>query len=91
MCDFIFFLCLQLMARRPRVRISSPGRVKNFLFSTSSRQVLGSTQPPIKWVPGVLSPGVKRPGNEVDHSPAASADTKEMWIYTSIPPYTFMA
>jgi hypothetical protein len=31
---------------------SSPARVKNFLFSTSSRSGLGSTQPPIKWVPG---------------------------------------
>jgi hypothetical protein len=27
--------------------ISSPGRVKNFLFSTSSIPALGSTQPPI--------------------------------------------
>jgi hypothetical protein len=29
-------------------RSLSPGRVKNFLFSTSSRPDLGSTQPPIK-------------------------------------------
>jgi hypothetical protein len=43
-------------------RSSSPGRVKNFLFSTSSRPALGSTQPPIQWVPGALFPGVKRPG-----------------------------
>jgi hypothetical protein len=35
----------------------SPGRVKNFLFSISSRPALGSTQPPIKWVPGALSRG----------------------------------
>jgi hypothetical protein len=35
--------------------ISSPGRVKNFHFSTSSRQGLRSTQPPIKWVPWALS------------------------------------
>jgi hypothetical protein len=40
----------------------SPGRVKNFLFSTSSTPAPGSTQPPIQWVPGDLSPGVKRPG-----------------------------
>jgi hypothetical protein len=49
-------------AGRPRGRSSSPGRVKNFLFSKSSRPNLGSTQPPIQWVPGALSPGVKRPG-----------------------------
>jgi hypothetical protein len=34
---------------------SSPGRVKNFHFSISPRPALGSTQPPIKWVPGALS------------------------------------
>jgi hypothetical protein len=48
---------------------SSPGRVKNFLVSTSSRLVLGRTQPPTQWVPGALSPGVKRPGREADHLP----------------------
>jgi hypothetical protein len=36
---------------------SSPGRVKNFHFSISPRPALGSTQPPIKWVPGDLSRG----------------------------------
>jgi hypothetical protein len=36
---------------------SSPGRVTNFHFSVSSRRALGSTQPPIKWVPGSLSGG----------------------------------
>jgi hypothetical protein len=45
-----------------RGRSLSSGRVKNFLFSTSSRQALGSTQPPIQWVLGALFPGVKRPG-----------------------------
>jgi hypothetical protein len=36
---------------------SSPGRIKNCHFSISSRPSLGSTQPPIKWVPGALSWG----------------------------------
>jgi hypothetical protein len=63
-----------------------PGRVKNFLFSTSSRQVLGPTQSPIQWVPGALSPGVKRPGRETDHSLPTSAEVKKTWIYTSNPP-----
>jgi hypothetical protein len=39
----------------------------------------------IQWVPGALSPGVKRPGREVDHSPPASAEVKKMWIYTATP------
>jgi hypothetical protein len=74
-----------------RDRSLSPGGVKNFLFSASSRQALGSTQPPIQWVPGALSPGVKRPGREADQSPPASAEVKKMRIYTSTPPYAFMA
>jgi hypothetical protein len=41
-------------------------------------------------VTGSLSPGVKRPGCEADHSPPSSAQVKKMWIYTSTPPYAFM-
>jgi hypothetical protein len=33
-----------------------------FPFTTASRTALGPTQPPIQWVPGALSLGVKRPG-----------------------------
>jgi hypothetical protein len=75
-----------LRAGRPRDRSSTPGRVKNCLFSTSSRQALGSTQHPIQWVPGV-----KRPGREADQSPLASAEVKKMWLYTSTSPYAFVA
>jgi hypothetical protein len=78
-----------LRAGRPSGRSSSPGRVKNFLFSTTSRPALGSTQPPIQWVPRALSPGAKRPGREADHSTPASDEVKKMWIYTSTPPYAF--
>jgi hypothetical protein len=39
-----------------------------------------------KWVPGVLSLGVKRPGREADHSPPSSAEVKNARSYTSIPP-----
>jgi hypothetical protein len=69
---------------------SSPGGVKNFLFSKSSRQALGFTQPPKRWVPGAYSPGVKRPGRDADHSPPASAEVKKMWIHIAIPPYAFL-
>jgi hypothetical protein len=65
---------------------SSPGRVKYFHFCISSRPALGSTQPPIKWVPGA-----KRQGREADHSPPTSAEVKKMWIYTSTSLYVFMA
>jgi hypothetical protein len=48
-----------------------------FLFTTASRTALGPTQPPIQWVPGALSLGVKRSGREADHSPPSSAEVKE--------------
>jgi hypothetical protein len=52
-------------------------RVKKFLLSVSFRLVLGSTQPPIKWVLGALSLAVKQPGREADHSPLTSVEVKE--------------
>jgi hypothetical protein len=73
------------------VRVSSPAGLKNFQFTMLSRSALRSTQSPIQWVLGALSPGVKRPGREADHSPPASAEVKKMWVYTSTPPYVFMA
>jgi hypothetical protein len=48
-----------------------------FLFTTTSRTALGPTQPPIQWVTGAPSTGVKRPGRDADHSPPSSAEVKE--------------
>jgi hypothetical protein len=50
---------------------------KNFLFSTASRPAVGPTQPPIQWLPGALSTGIKRPGREADHSPPATTEVKK--------------
>jgi hypothetical protein len=60
-----------------------------FLFATESRPALGPTQPPIQWVAGALSLGVKL--READHSPPSSAEINNAWIYTSTPKYVFMA
>jgi hypothetical protein len=38
-----------------------------------------------------LSLGLKRQGREANHSPLTSAEVKITWIYTSTPPYVFMA
>jgi hypothetical protein len=47
-------------------------------------------EPPIQWAPGTLSPEVKRPGREDDHSLPTNAKVKKTWIYASTPPYVFM-
>jgi hypothetical protein len=65
--------------------------VGSTIFSTSSRLALGPTQPPLQWVPGAFSPGVKRPGHEADHSAPTNVEGKKMWIHTATPPYAFMA
>jgi hypothetical protein len=38
---------------------------------------MGLTQPPIQWVPGALSLGLKRKEREAHHSPPCSAEVKE--------------
>jgi hypothetical protein len=48
-----------------------------FLLASVSRPALGPTQPPVQWVPWVLSPwGKARPGRDADHSPPSSAEVK---------------
>jgi hypothetical protein len=44
--------------------------------------------PPIQWVPGAVSPEVKRPSREADHSPPSSTEVKNggavpQFLYTS--------
>jgi hypothetical protein len=79
-----------LRAGRLRVRSSSPGRFKNSLLKIVQT---GSEVHPTTYPMGTRGsfPWVKRPGREADHWPPASAEVKKMWIYTSTPPYAFMA
>jgi hypothetical protein len=65
------------------VRVPVGSRI---FHSATSRPALGPTQPPIQWVPVV-----KRPGRIAGHSHPTSAKVKKTWIYTSTPPYVFMA
>jgi hypothetical protein len=74
-------------------RVRFPTGLGILLFTTASRTALGPTQPPIQWVPGAFSLGVKWPGREVDHSPPSRAEVKE-WgeLYLqSFLQYAFMA
>jgi hypothetical protein len=43
-----------------RSKFDTRQRQRIFLLTCVSRQARGSTQPPVQWVLGVLSPGVKR-------------------------------
>jgi hypothetical protein len=79
-----------------RLRIGRPGfdsrqRGAFFLFANASRPALGFTRSPIKIVLGALSPGVKRPGREADHSPPSTAGVKNAWRYIPTPPHVFLA
>jgi hypothetical protein len=59
------------------IGIRSPRGQRTFLLSSVSRPALGPTQPPVQWVPVVLSPGVQaRPGRDADHSPLSSAEVE---------------
>jgi hypothetical protein len=58
-----------------------------FLFTTASGAALGPARPPVRWVPGTLSLGVKRPGREADHSPQSSDEIKgwvELYLHSPI-------
>jgi hypothetical protein len=57
------------------IGVRSPAGARIFPLASVSRPALGPTQPPVQWVPGVLSPGVKaRLGRDADHSPPSSAE-----------------
>jgi len=47
----------------------SPGRRKEFFFFKTTRPALGTIQPPIQRVPGVVSSGIRRRWCETDYWP----------------------
>jgi hypothetical protein len=51
-----------------------------FHLASVSRQALGSTQPPVQWVPMVLSSGVNaRLGRDAGRLPLSSAEVVNEW------------
>jgi hypothetical protein len=53
-----------------------PEGAKNFPFSIRPRPALGPTKLPLQWIPGPVSPDVKRPQRNADHWTASSAEVK---------------
>jgi hypothetical protein len=74
-------------------RGSIPGRSRD--FSLRQRVQIGSGAHPVSCKmstgKGAVSSEVKQPGREADHSPSFSAEVKNVWSYTSTPPYVSMA
>jgi hypothetical protein len=58
---------------------------KIFLSSTASKPTLGSTHPPIQWVPVDLFPEVMQQRREADHVPPSCAETKNCWAIHPLP------
>jgi hypothetical protein len=72
------------------IATSSPDRVKNFHSPCRSYRLWGSLNFLSNRYRGLFG-GVMRPGRESDHSFQTSVEIKKTWIYTSTPPYVFMA
>jgi hypothetical protein len=67
-------------------QVTIPGRDKRFfVHSTVSRLALGPTQPPVQWVWGAVSLGLKQLGHEADHSPPSSSEVKNGGAIPSFP------
>jgi hypothetical protein len=64
-------MATRLLARRPTSLIHGKG--KRFFLLRPAR---GPTQVALRWVPGAVSPGVKRQDREADHSPPSSSEIK---------------
>jgi hypothetical protein len=74
-----------------RGRSSSSARRKIFLFATFSRPLLGPSQSNKNNGYLGIFPGAHRLEREADHPLPTNAEVKNVLIYTSSPPYTFMA
>jgi hypothetical protein len=64
-------------------------RQRIFLLASESRPALGPIQPPVQWVPGVLSPGEKRGrGVMLTTHPHLVPRLRMSRSYTSSPPWS---
>jgi hypothetical protein len=69
------------------IGVRSPAGARIFPLASVSRPALGPTQPPVQWVPRVLSPGVKRGrGVALTTHPHLVSRSRMSRSYTSSPP-----
>jgi hypothetical protein len=61
--------------------------LRNIVSVIKSRTMrwVGPNQPPIRWLLGALSLGVKTPKREADHTLQSSAEVNNSWNHTSTP------
>jgi hypothetical protein len=84
--------CLATDWTTGRSRFDSQHRPRIFPLTSVSWPALGPTQPPVQWVPGVLSPGAKRGrGVTLTTRPHLVLTLRMSRSYTFSPPSTFMA
>jgi hypothetical protein len=62
-----------------------PVLVRDLSLLQNVQTVSGAHRVSYSMSTGVLSPGAKRPGREVNHSPPSSAEVKNEWSYSSSP------
>jgi hypothetical protein len=59
---------------------------KRFYSSPKRPDMLWGPPSPLRSVYRGSSPGLKRPGRDIDHSSLSSAEVENKWNYTSTPP-----
>jgi hypothetical protein len=71
------------------IEVRSLAEAREFSLSSVSKPALGPTQPPVQWVPVVLSPGVKRGRGVTLTTHPRLVQRSRMRSYTSSPPKRF--
>jgi hypothetical protein len=93
--EIMYIECSQysdsLWAWRLRGSSSSPGRIKNFLFSMSSRPTLGPKLPSHPMSTRSPFPKSTWQGREADQSLTVSTEVKKMFMYIFTLPHALMA
>jgi hypothetical protein len=92
-CGYLSHYSVWVWAGRRGDRSSIPGRGEMiFPLASVSRPALGPTQSPVQWVPGVLTPGLKRDRVvTLTTRPHLVPSSRMSRGYTSSSPSAFMA